>query len=433
MTANNTFESILKSHDARLSATFGQTVTPLQNTYGSYAEVMSAAAVSADAFGFWIHVQGLGANTFARDALITVAGDPAGGTAWDGNEIVEDLIVSDAAPTVNNTVGAGIEYYFPIKIESGTSLAVKASVNNATPGTMQVSIRLACEPDRVDLIRCGTAIRGYGATAASSNGTAVTAGSASEGAWTEIGTLADAIWYLTAGVGYSNASMASAPTAMDIAIGASTLSNRIVLSDVIITQSGFEQQTAFYPGAMVNGEVGEKIFARLQVAGAVTTNFSVIAYGVTGDAAGTGATLGAPASEEDPPVLGAVTPDRDEQPGSADAFSATWATAAVTPVTLVVSDVASNIAFVVVWARFAADEAGLAEATGEIVYAGRPNTDGAGGYRAPYTAHSTIVTTDPKAPALSIRRDSGWPGRGAVQQYMAIDYMAVDAAGNVLA
>jgi hypothetical protein len=71
----------LASHGS-VASSLGVVVTPGNNTYGSYVQMMTAAQVTSDAFAIAINVNSNAVSAAARDALLKVGFDPAGGTSY---------------------------------------------------------------------------------------------------------------------------------------------------------------------------------------------------------------------------------------------------------------------------------------------------------------------------------------------------------------
>lgn len=274
----NEFGLIIASASGAPSASIGASTTPGNNSYGSYSSIMSGATVTDDVYGLWIIVNTGFVSGSARDILITIGLDPAGGTSF--SDWITDLAGSCAANYGGATSAGGVKYFFPLFIKSGTAIGAKSSVNNATVGTVSVGVKLLCRPSRPDLLRLGTQVRTYGSTAASSSGTAVTVGGASEGAWTSLGTVAagDRPWFWTVGVGINNATMNNNGLHVDFGIGDGS-NKRIVIQDQLILTSTTETISAEYPGAYAKACPGDVVYGRAQGPSAVTGT-SMIAYGV---------------------------------------------------------------------------------------------------------------------------------------------------------
>lgn len=257
----------------------GVTVTPGNNTYGSYAQLMSGAAVTDDAFGIWITVAAIASSGVAKDGLAKIGIDPAGGTSYV--DTIVDLAVSSAVPL---TGSSGIQYYFPLKIKAGSSIAIACSVSTATVGTANAFCRLFCRPSRPELVRTGTYVRTFGSTPASSNGTSFTLGSGVKGSYVQLGSAiaaGDELWYWCLGICSANANMNNNSAACDLAIGSSS-AKRIVVSDMAVSPTTAEQIAFVSAGASALSGPGDFLYARGGVISGVTTGWSAIAYGVGG-------------------------------------------------------------------------------------------------------------------------------------------------------
>lgn len=264
----------------------GTTITPGNNTYGSYASVLSGASLTDDAYMIDIWFNNGNVDSTARDGIATVGFDPAGGTAFGGlggvtgNEI-NHLLWSCCGDLRTTTLGP-VWYRFPLYIKAGTSIGVKASVNNATVGTVKVFMRLYCKPSRPELVRAGSFVRTFGAVTASSTGTSITPGTTAEGAYTELGTLADTLWYWEYGIGFNNATNVNNCGMTDIAIGDATNKKRIIANGL-----HFESQSEVLckpaQGAFGTGVSGDKVYGRMQLGdNAAATGYSLMAYGTGG-------------------------------------------------------------------------------------------------------------------------------------------------------
>ena len=125
----------------RPAAAWGTSVTPGNNTYGSYAALISGASVTDDAHGILININSVSTSTAAKDCIVTIGIDPAGGASYTA--FIEHLLCSCAGAYASAQCGAGgVNYYFPVRVPSGSSIAAKASVNNATVGTVRVAVTL---------------------------------------------------------------------------------------------------------------------------------------------------------------------------------------------------------------------------------------------------------------------------------------------------
>jgi hypothetical protein len=165
------------------AAAFGTSVTPGNNTYGTYAELIDGALVTDDVWAVRIQVNSNTVSGAARDTLLTIGIDPTAGTSYTDH--ISHLLVSDANTYTSDH--GGVWYDFPFRIPAGSSIAAKASVNNATVGTLRCWMQLYGRPESSEVSPLGTKFRTFGEVTASSRGTLVTPGTTSEGAWTQLG------------------------------------------------------------------------------------------------------------------------------------------------------------------------------------------------------------------------------------------------------
>jgi hypothetical protein len=279
VTPVNEWGLIIQSHTGRPATNFGATITPGINTYGSYASVLAGASVTYDVYGIGIAFNSNFVSTAARDTIVTIGLDPAGGSSF--TDCISHLLASCAVPHAGS--GDGVSYYFPLFIKAGSSIGAKASINNATVGTLRCWVTLYCQPSKPEAIKAGSFVTTFGANTAASRGTSVTPGTASEGAWTSLGALTQTHWYWQAGFGINSAAMATESLHMDLGIGDGS-NNKIAISDQHIVTGATEYVSIMPPRGpcYVTGVSGDSVYGRLQNSGATTANMSMIAYGVGG-------------------------------------------------------------------------------------------------------------------------------------------------------
>lgn len=262
----------------RPATAWGTSVTPGNNTYGSYVQVLSAT--SDETFLCRITLNSWSVSAAARDALVTIGIDPAGGTSY--TDFIVDLAAS-CAPTYIQVVPGPVVYEFPVRIPAGATLAAKGSVNNATVGTGRVAITLFGRPSRPELVKAGAFVQTFGSTPASSSGTAITGGGASEGAWTQIGSaLTVPLWFWEFGFCVNNATMANNAHHVDIGLGDAS-NKKIVIPNGLVYETTSETLAKAAQGRVGLGAIGDIVYARVQTGTTATTaNTSIIAYGVGG-------------------------------------------------------------------------------------------------------------------------------------------------------
>lgn len=258
----------------------GTLVTPLQNAMGSWTELVDGALVTSRVYGFWVHIRGGGSSTAIRDTIFDIGTDPSAGTSYAA--IVSGLIASASPNYISATPSPGIVYWFPLEIPAGASIAARSAQNNAAPLASRIEIRLAVKPTRPDLVWSGKYCRTYGVNTAASNGTSVTPGTTSEGAWSAaLGSVAagDKIKFWNAGLGYGSGAMDNAVLHVDLGIGDGS-AKRLVTDDLEVFTNTGEVLSYTTPGNYAAAAPGDSVYARAQTAGTTTTSYTAVAYGV---------------------------------------------------------------------------------------------------------------------------------------------------------
>lgn len=265
----------------RPAAAYGTSVTPGNNAYSSYVSLLSATSEDSD----WIeiNINSIATTATASDTLVTIGVDPAGGSSY--SDFIPHLICSAASPYISaGSLMGGAWYRFPVRVRSGSTLAVKATQNNASPIAASVLVRLYRQ-SRLDVgPRIGSYIKTFGETTATSTGTAITPGTTSDGAWTQLGSAVgadDNLFFWQLGLGVNNSAMNNCAHHIDLGIGDGT-NYRTPILDQPVLMTNAEQLSAMYGGACAEVANGDKIFARAQTSTTVLTGISAIAYGVGG-------------------------------------------------------------------------------------------------------------------------------------------------------
>lgn len=263
----------------RPAAALGVTVTPGNNAKGSYAEVLTSSDVAYDVYGMMINFNSGSASGAARDTIVDIGVDPAGGTSY--SVLVPDLLASCAADV---SISYGINYYFPIRVKAGSSIAARASVNNGTVGTLKTYITIFGKPRDPAAVWAGTKVTAYGIDSANSCGTAITSGTTSEGSWTSIAsTSSDHRWFQM-GMGVNNSSMTiSNIYACDIAYGDASNKHIIIQDQYWCIPTSAETLATSIP--LEGGErfvkSGTSLYYRMQCSGTADSGLSGAIYGVT--------------------------------------------------------------------------------------------------------------------------------------------------------
>lgn len=262
---------------AQPTATIGTAVTPAQNTYGSYATLLSGASVTDDAWRFRLCVHTVGISANSRPGVIALGVDPAGGTSFTK---VVDLLVGPASPYGADQNGYWFE--FPFFIKAGSSIGVAASVGSANLTAIRAFIELKCRPTHPELIRAGSYIDSFGVTLASSTGTAITPGTSSKGAWTQMGSnLTKAYWFWDFGYAVANATMTTQTLHIDLGVGDGTNMKTIISNAPLITTAS-EGAGRKPCGEYGWGASGDGVYLRVQSGSTPDTGQSAAAYAVGG-------------------------------------------------------------------------------------------------------------------------------------------------------
>lgn len=263
----------------RPAAAWGTSVTPGNNTYGSYAELIDGALVTQDVWWIDILISSGATAAAARDLIVTIGIDPSAGTSYV--DTINHLLGSGAA--AYDVYSGGVWYGFPLRIPAGSSIAAKASVNNATVGTVRVTARLYGLPRHPEVTPLGSFVRSFGVTLGSSSGTTVTPGTTSEGSYAQLGTAtAEPLWYWEWGVGVSDSTMSSVVHHCDLACGDATNKRLIVLDGLVHFSSNEATSKQRHQGEFMRVATGDLIYGRMQCSGTVDSAISMMAYGVGG-------------------------------------------------------------------------------------------------------------------------------------------------------
>ena len=250
------------------------------NTMGSYAQFLDGStdwpAGFGDGYGILISVSTVAVSTNANNALVTIGIDLSGGTTY--TDWISNLLVSQVGIT---TLGI-CEYYFPIRVPNGASLAIKGQSSNASPiATSYMHSKIYGKPTHPELIRAGSFVETFGADTANSAGTSVTCGTGSDGTYVQLGSaLSRKIWGWEYGVGTTSAALTAHRYHTDIAVGDASNKRRVIRNaqTTSSTAETMDKRSAF---SMGDGASGDIVYGRMQGSTALS-GASLIAYGVGG-------------------------------------------------------------------------------------------------------------------------------------------------------
>lgn len=258
----------------------GTTVTAnaIADTMGAYVDIVQAAdwsGFTGDAFEIEININSNSGSAASNRALVTIGIDTGGGYV----DLIEYLSACKASFWL--TTGIGLQYRFPLRIPNGAKVGAKMQ-HEVGGSTCHVVINLFGNPSHSALVRAGTFVRTFGATTASSDGTPVTGGGASEGAWTQIGSaMADDLWFWDVGYCNSDTAIGNIVKHIDVATGDAGTKN-VVLTNAFFTSGSVETHAKASFGAVRDRPSGDLVYARAQV-GSGEAGDSIIVYAVGGN------------------------------------------------------------------------------------------------------------------------------------------------------
>lgn len=211
---------------ANPSATPGTSVTPgASNAEGSWTEIASGASLSQDCYWLSLQISGGASSAAAKNQLLDVGVDPAGGTSYTA--FLSNLQVG-ASPLLT---AAGLRpFTFPMFVRAGSSVAVRVQGSNATAGTVRAIASLFGQPDRPELAPLGTTSQTFG-TVTNSSGQSFTPGNAADGSWVDLGSVSAPLWWWQVGYGIDNGTITAEYTYIDVAFGDGT--NKHIISRVM--------------------------------------------------------------------------------------------------------------------------------------------------------------------------------------------------------
>jgi hypothetical protein len=245
--------------------------------------VFAPASIVNEVWAVWINIHAAQVSAQARDIIVDIGIDPAGGTSYTVH--IPDLIGSCAAfhSSGVNAAGGGHSYYFPLMIPAGSSIAARASVNNATVGTVRVWMKVYGKPTYPELTKRGSVCASFGIVAASSRGTVVTPGTTAEGAWVSLGTAAREYWWWQLGMGVNDSTMSVLHYFGDLAYGDASNKIMIIEDELYITDSveGMSKiPLPLFEGARQVPD-GAELFVRAQCnSNTLDAAYSMAAWGV---------------------------------------------------------------------------------------------------------------------------------------------------------
>lgn len=252
------------------------------NAYGSYATCITAAAY--ETFLMEIIVTASNTASAARLGAVTIGVDQAGGTSY--TDVIPNLCATSAV-SVQSFLGIGYRFLFPLYVPAGASVGAKYTAGTATQSAT-VGVTTWGQPTAPEQLRCGTYVDSLGFTLATSLGTTVTPGTASQGTWTSLGALPRAAWWFQGGYQFNDSSVTAAnEVRVDFGVGASITDLAIVVeSDSYSYLTANEQYSVlrYQPNPPVlPSPAGQNVYCRAWAGGGTPeSGGNAIAYALGG-------------------------------------------------------------------------------------------------------------------------------------------------------
>jgi hypothetical protein len=263
------------------SSTPGTSIVPgASNAEGSWTQVATGANIAADVYGLSLQVFGGATSATAKNHLLDIGVDPAGGTSYTA--VISNLQVG-SSPAL--TVAGAREYFFWFYIPAGASVAVRVQGNQATAGTVRVVVRFYGRPKAPEMVPRGSFSETFG-TITNSNGQSVTPGNAADGSWTLLGTTTQDLWWWQLGYGIDNATVTAEYTYIELAFG--DVSNKVTIFKMMHVgttgeTAGLAMQTQLVPAAAYQPvPAGAGIYVRMRCNNAPDTGYHVTVVGIGG-------------------------------------------------------------------------------------------------------------------------------------------------------
>lgn len=202
---------------ANPSSTPGTAVTPgTSNAEGSWTQVASSGDISEEICGVLLTVYEGAATGIAKNQLIDIGVDPAGGTSYAA--IISNLVCGYSTTSITNT-GLPRHWFFPIRIPSGSAVAVRVQGSHTTATAVRVGARFYAGGG--SLLPVGSIAETIG-TITNSQGVSFTPGNAADGTWTSLGTTTNPLWWWQIGWQISNSTITADRTYIELAVGDGT-------------------------------------------------------------------------------------------------------------------------------------------------------------------------------------------------------------------
>lgn len=267
---------------ANPSATLGTALTPgSSNADSAWTQVASSANIANEVAGFWLTIGTQTAHSAANhQVLLDVGVDPAGGTSYV--DAISDIVCGNMGTGVDR----GRAMFFPLRIPSGASVAIRARSANAAAVALRVSIKFYGLVSGPHAYPIGQISETIGAVAATSTGTSFTPGNVADGTWASLGTTTNPLWWWVLNYSVNNATINAEYCYIDLAYG--DASNKHVMKRIMVLGSTGENTFELLPGNLTHYDcyypvpAGATIYVRGRCDSAPDTGYVAAAIGIGG-------------------------------------------------------------------------------------------------------------------------------------------------------
>lgn len=251
------------------------------NTKGSWIQVASSTNIADDVVGLQFQSVALSAVSNTRPGMIDVGIDPAGGTSY--TPILNNMLVGYSPPGNSTTIGGNREYFFPIRIPKGSSVAIRGQTRWGL-----ISVRAQCtfygNISRPEFMPVGQYSETLGAQTSLSYGTVFTPGNAADGTWVSLGTTTKNMWWWQLMHQTDTTSITAEVTYIDLAFGDAT-NKRLIYRDMhtgsTSGSAGLKIQThLLWPKAYCPVPAGSNIYVRGRCQNAPDAKYNAVVVGI---------------------------------------------------------------------------------------------------------------------------------------------------------
>lgn len=263
------------------SATPGTSVVPgASNAEGSWTAIASSGNISEDICGIYLQVIAGATSGQIKSQLLDIGVDPAGGTSYAA---IISNIVCGCSPAL--TAAGAREFFFPIFIKAGSSVAVRIQGSNATAGTVRIAARFYGKPNAGELLPVGFYSETIG-TITNSSGVSFTPGNAADGSWVDLGATTKPLWWWQLGYQIDNATITAEYTYIELAFGDASNKHsifRVMHGGTTAEVCGLAMQTQMLAiAAYCPVKAGEHIYVRGRCNNAPDSGYNAVAVGIGG-------------------------------------------------------------------------------------------------------------------------------------------------------